>query len=141
MLISSWEKLAQCPREGCDGSQAFFYQVQIRSADEPMTTFYKVSILPTFPSRPPPPKKKSQGAFHLQKKLILLIYSVQLALRDGKKTENLPPPRGRLAKEITGLFRYCTHTQTHTHTQERNYIYASTDMYHVYSLLIGLQGL
>jgi hypothetical protein len=33
---------AQCPREGCDGSQAFFYQVQIRSADEPMTTFYKV---------------------------------------------------------------------------------------------------
>ena len=35
--------IAQCPREGCDGSQAFFYQVQIRSADEPMTTFYKVS--------------------------------------------------------------------------------------------------
>ena len=33
---------AQCPREGCDGAQAFFYQVQIRSADEPMTTFYKV---------------------------------------------------------------------------------------------------
>lgn len=43
----AWVKLtccstAQCPREGCDGSQAFFYQVQIRSADEPMTTFYKV---------------------------------------------------------------------------------------------------
>ena len=34
--------LAQCPREGCDGSHAFFYQVQIRSADEPMTTFLKV---------------------------------------------------------------------------------------------------
>ena len=33
---------AQCPRENCDGSSAFFYQVQIRSADEPMTTFYKV---------------------------------------------------------------------------------------------------
>ena len=33
---------AQCPREGCDGFQAFFYQIQIRSADEPMTTFYKV---------------------------------------------------------------------------------------------------
>ncbi|KAL2053539.1 hypothetical protein ABVK25_006191 [Lepraria finkii] len=32
---------AQCTREGCDGGQAFFYQVQIRSADEPMTTFYK----------------------------------------------------------------------------------------------------
>ncbi|KAK0510138.1 hypothetical protein JMJ35_007532 [Cladonia borealis] len=42
---NAWENVdkadAQCPREGCDGSQAFFYQVQIRSADEPMTTFYK----------------------------------------------------------------------------------------------------
>ncbi|KAF6237088.1 hypothetical protein HO173_004556 [Letharia columbiana] len=41
----AWENVdkadAQCPREGCDGSSAFFYQVQIRSADEPMTTFYK----------------------------------------------------------------------------------------------------
>lgn len=36
--------IAQCPREGCDGSQAFFYQVQIRSADEPMTTFLKVGL-------------------------------------------------------------------------------------------------
>ena len=35
---------AQCSREGCDGAQAFFYQVQIRSADEPMTTFYKVGL-------------------------------------------------------------------------------------------------
>ena len=34
--------IAQCPREGCGGGEAFFYQVQIRSADEPMTTFYKV---------------------------------------------------------------------------------------------------
>lgn len=33
---------AQCPREGCDGARAAFHQVQIRSADEPMTTFYKV---------------------------------------------------------------------------------------------------
>lgn len=32
----------QCTREGCDNAQASFYQVQIRSADEPMTTFYKV---------------------------------------------------------------------------------------------------
>ena len=37
--------IAQCPREGCDGDKAFFYQVQIRSADEPMTTFYKVAML------------------------------------------------------------------------------------------------
>ncbi|KAL8845954.1 MAG: hypothetical protein Q9221_008916 [Calogaya cf. arnoldii] len=35
----------QCPREGCDGADAFFYQVQIRSADEPMTSFYRVSNL------------------------------------------------------------------------------------------------
>ncbi len=44
--------VAQCPHEGCEGSKAFFYQVQIRSADEPMTTFYKVgcySLLSCFP--------------------------------------------------------------------------------------------
>ena len=33
---------AQCPKDGCDGEEAAFFQVQIRSADEPMTTFYKV---------------------------------------------------------------------------------------------------
>lgn len=33
----------QCPTEGCDGMEAAFFQVQIRSADEPMTSFYKVS--------------------------------------------------------------------------------------------------
>ena len=32
----------QCPKEGCDGEEAAFFQVQIRSADEPMTGFYKV---------------------------------------------------------------------------------------------------
>ncbi|KAM0802164.1 DNA-directed RNA polymerase III subunit RPC10 [Usnea florida] len=41
----SWENVdradAQCPRDECPSSTAFFYQVQIRSADEPMTTFYK----------------------------------------------------------------------------------------------------
>lgn len=25
----------------CDGTEAYFFQIQIRSADEPMTTFYK----------------------------------------------------------------------------------------------------
>ncbi|KAM5433147.1 RNA polymerase III C11 subunit [Microsporum ferrugineum] len=35
---------AQCPAEGCEGDRAFFYQLQIRSADEPMTTFYKVPL-------------------------------------------------------------------------------------------------
>lgn len=32
----------QCPAEGCDGAEAAFFQVQIRSADEPMTSFFKV---------------------------------------------------------------------------------------------------
>ncbi|TGZ79151.1 hypothetical protein EX30DRAFT_309207 [Ascodesmis nigricans] len=33
---------AQCPNpDECDGTRAYFYMVQIRSADEPMTTFYK----------------------------------------------------------------------------------------------------
>ncbi|KAI6249210.1 DNA-directed RNA polymerase III subunit RPC10 [Erysiphe necator] len=31
----------QCPKDGCDGEEAAFFQVQIRSADEPMTGFYK----------------------------------------------------------------------------------------------------
>lgn len=35
----------QCPKEGCDGNEAAFFQVQIRSADEPMTSFYKVSAV------------------------------------------------------------------------------------------------
>lgn len=33
----------QCVKEGCNGTEAAYFQVQIRSADEPMTTFYKVS--------------------------------------------------------------------------------------------------
>lgn len=35
----------QCPAEGCDGDEAAFFQVQIRSADEPMTSFFKVGDL------------------------------------------------------------------------------------------------
>lgn len=31
----------QCPTGTCEGKEAAFYQVQIRSADEPMTSFYK----------------------------------------------------------------------------------------------------
>lgn len=34
----------QCPAEGCDGEEAAFFQVQIRSADEPMTSFFKVCV-------------------------------------------------------------------------------------------------
>ena len=44
---SAWDNAdktkIQCPKDGCDGDEAAFYQVQIRSADEPMTGFYKVS--------------------------------------------------------------------------------------------------
>ncbi|KAL1901199.1 RNA polymerase III C11 subunit [Ceratocystis pirilliformis] len=31
----------QCPKDGCNGIEAAFFQVQIRSADEPMTSFFK----------------------------------------------------------------------------------------------------
>ena len=33
----------QCPKGDCNGDEAAYFQVQIRSADEPMTSFYKVS--------------------------------------------------------------------------------------------------
>lgn len=35
---------AQCPAENCNGDRAYFFQLQIRSADEPMTTFLKVGL-------------------------------------------------------------------------------------------------
>ncbi|CAI7652319.1 unnamed protein product [Penicillium bialowiezense] len=34
-------RAAQCPAEACHGERAYFFQLQIRSADEPMTTFLK----------------------------------------------------------------------------------------------------
>ena len=41
----SWKNVdktqAKCPWEGCECRMAYFRQVQIRSADEPMTSFYK----------------------------------------------------------------------------------------------------
>lgn len=36
-------KTVQCPNEKCRNHEAYWYQLQIRSADEPMTAFYKVS--------------------------------------------------------------------------------------------------
>jgi DNA-directed RNA polymerase III subunit RPC11 len=45
---AAWENVDQteilCDREGCNNTKAFFRQVQIRSADEPMSTFYRVSL-------------------------------------------------------------------------------------------------
>lgn len=35
----------QCPNEKCRNDEAYWYQLQIRSADEPMTAFYKVSCI------------------------------------------------------------------------------------------------
>ena len=32
---------AKCPSQSCNSKMAYFRQMQIRSADEPMTTFYK----------------------------------------------------------------------------------------------------
>ncbi|EMD01132.1 hypothetical protein BAUCODRAFT_21075 [Baudoinia panamericana UAMH 10762] len=41
----SWKNVdkteVRCKNETCDSLQAYFRQVQIRSADEPMTNFYK----------------------------------------------------------------------------------------------------
>jgi len=34
-----------CPNGDCGGQEAAYFQVQIRSADEPMTNFYKVCFL------------------------------------------------------------------------------------------------
>lgn len=35
--------VAQCPQD-CGNDRAYYFQLQIRSADEPMTTFYRVNI-------------------------------------------------------------------------------------------------
>ncbi|KAI9775237.1 MAG: RNA polymerase III C11 subunit [Geoglossum umbratile] len=43
VLVVAEVEVAQCPAQDCEGDKAFFYMVQIRSADEPMTTFYKVA--------------------------------------------------------------------------------------------------
>lgn len=34
----------QCADSKCNGNEAAYFQVQIRSADEPMTSFFKVSL-------------------------------------------------------------------------------------------------
>lgn len=38
------ERAVQCPNEKCRNDKAYWYQLQIRSADEPMTAFYKVGF-------------------------------------------------------------------------------------------------
>lgn len=38
-------QIVQCPNEKCRNDEAYWYQLQIRSADEPMTAFYKVHLL------------------------------------------------------------------------------------------------
>ncbi|KAG9233374.1 transcription factor S-II-domain-containing protein [Amylocarpus encephaloides] len=34
----------QCPNGGCDGMEAAFFSVQIRSADEPSTNFFRCMV-------------------------------------------------------------------------------------------------
>lgn len=34
-------RTVNCPNENCDGREAYYKQAQIRSADEPMTTFFR----------------------------------------------------------------------------------------------------
>lgn len=63
----------QCPKEGCDGDEAAFFQVQIRSADEPMTGFYKVRLYLGF-----------RGLWKLMKVVYDLWKSVERKLRDWK---------------------------------------------------------
>jgi hypothetical protein len=38
-------RAVQCPNEKCRNDSAYWYQLQIRSADEPMTAFYKVGFV------------------------------------------------------------------------------------------------
>jgi DNA-directed RNA polymerase III subunit RPC11 len=38
------DRIVQCPNDKCRNDEAYWYQLQIRSADEPMTAFYKVSV-------------------------------------------------------------------------------------------------
>ena len=42
---AAWENAdameEQCTKDGCTNRRAYFYQLQTRSADEPMTTFYR----------------------------------------------------------------------------------------------------
>jgi DNA-directed RNA polymerase III subunit RPC11 len=44
----TWENVDRtevtCPDTECGNGMAFFYQLQIRSADEPMTSFFKVCV-------------------------------------------------------------------------------------------------
>jgi DNA-directed RNA polymerase III subunit RPC11 len=49
----SWadDVTVQCPNEKCRNDEAYWYQLQIRSADEPMTAFYKVYGLESFLGR------------------------------------------------------------------------------------------
>ncbi|KAF2150996.1 hypothetical protein K461DRAFT_279776 [Myriangium duriaei CBS 260.36] len=47
----SWKNVdktqVNCSNTACENREAYFRQVQIRSADEPMTTFYKCTVCAT----------------------------------------------------------------------------------------------
>ncbi|OGM48386.1 DNA-directed RNA polymerase III subunit RPC10 [Aspergillus bombycis] len=66
----------QCPAENCNGDRAYFFQLQIRSADEPMTTFLKVGGFPS-----------SCGRLAYSAHTDSVVNSVPAAVPDGEKTE------------------------------------------------------
>ena len=41
LVCADYGGVVKCPNEKCESRQAYFRQVQIRSADEPMTNFYR----------------------------------------------------------------------------------------------------
>lgn len=73
---SSFSPTAQCPAENCNGDRAYFFQLQIRSADEPMTTFLKVGGFTS-----------SCGRLASNSHTDSVVNSVPAAVLDGEKTE------------------------------------------------------
>ncbi len=73
--------IVQCPNEKCRNDEAYWYQLQIRSADEPMTAFYKVSRLLIHPLN-------HQTTYHLPSNLLprmpLTQHSAQSAQKSGE---------------------------------------------------------
>jgi DNA-directed RNA polymerase subunit M/transcription elongation factor TFIIS len=57
-----------CPKDSCAGDVAAFYQIQIRSADEPMTGFYRVCIFILGVAGRPPRGAEAPGRWKRREK-------------------------------------------------------------------------
>lgn len=99
----AWENVdqtdVQCPNQGCGGDRAYFYQIQIRSADEPMTSFFKVGF--TF--------RRGEGAVGLLANM--WSYSVPSARSSGESRGDNREGRTKV-KRSSGRFSefYCIAT-------------------------------